>query len=74
MAAMNSIDYCPTVRPSEKEFSNFLEYIEKIEKEYGDNYGMVKVIFLFDKVPLGKPKNLAVIVFKKKKKNILYYF
>jgi [histone H3]-trimethyl-L-lysine9/36 demethylase len=45
MAAINTIDYCPTVRPTEKEFSNFLEYIEKLEKDYGDNYGMVKVKF-----------------------------
>ena len=37
------IPECPTVRPTKKEFSNFIEYMEKLEKEYGNEYGMVKV-------------------------------
>jgi len=41
---MSTIDFCPTVKPTEKEFSNFLEYVTKIEAEYSENYGMVKVV------------------------------
>jgi hypothetical protein len=37
------ISECPTVRPTKKEFSNFIEYMEKLEKEYGNEFGMVKV-------------------------------
>jgi hypothetical protein len=61
MAAISTIDYCPTVRPTEKEFSNFLDYIEKLEREYGDNYGMVKVKFNKTGTPRGKYIRFIVI-------------
>jgi len=41
---METISFCPVLHPSMKEFSDFNSYIEKIEKEYSQNYGMVKVI------------------------------
>ena len=40
----SSIPFAPVLYPNAKEFSDFSVYIEKIEKEYSKNYGIVKVI------------------------------
>lgn len=37
------IELCPVLRPTEEEFNNFFEYVEKLEKQYYNKYGMVKV-------------------------------
>lgn len=42
---MNVIPYTITLRPTMQEFSNFLDYVDKIEKQYGQTYGLVKVNF-----------------------------
>lgn len=39
----DTIPFCPILHPTVKEFSDFNSYIEKLEKEYSQNYGMVKV-------------------------------
>ncbi|KAM3138393.1 hypothetical protein pb186bvf_009479 [Paramecium bursaria] len=39
-----NIELCPVLRPTMQEFENFYEYIEKIDKQYSKDYGMVKVI------------------------------
>ncbi|CAD8208243.1 unnamed protein product [Paramecium pentaurelia] len=48
---MINIEECPTLRPTQQEFENFYEYIEKIDKQYSADFGMVKVI---------PPKNFRV--------------
>jgi hypothetical protein len=40
-----SIENCPVLHPTWKEFKNFSEYVEKMDRLYKKNYGMVKVIF-----------------------------
>ncbi|KAL4483909.1 hypothetical protein ABPG72_013915 [Tetrahymena utriculariae] len=40
----NTIPFCPIVHPTLKEFNDLNTYLEKLEKEYSQNYGMVKVI------------------------------
>jgi len=37
------IPFCPVVRPTLKEFQNFKEFVEKLDKTYKKDYGMVKV-------------------------------
>lgn len=37
------IPECPVLRPSFKEFKNFSEFVEKVDRTYKHNYGMVKV-------------------------------
>jgi hypothetical protein len=38
------IPHCPILRPSLAEFKNFRAFVEKTEKEYSKEYGMVKVL------------------------------
>ncbi|KRX04850.1 hypothetical protein PPERSA_06484 [Pseudocohnilembus persalinus] len=38
------IEECPILKPSMKEFSNFEEYVTKLENKYSKDYGMVKVV------------------------------
>jgi hypothetical protein len=38
-----SINWCPVVRPTSKEFKNFYQYMEYLDKTYRKDYGMVKV-------------------------------
>jgi len=40
------IPECPVLRPTMKEFRNFYEFVEKVDREYKKNYGMVKVNIL----------------------------
>lgn len=40
------IPFCPVLHPTKKEFNDFKKYIEKIEKSYSSDYGMVKVYTL----------------------------
>jgi len=40
----NFLPPLPTVRPTEKEFSNFQEYTEKLDKLYSKDYGGVRVL------------------------------
>ncbi len=42
---IEEIKFCPTLKPTLKEFQNFQEYMEKLENEYSSNYGMVKVTY-----------------------------
>jgi hypothetical protein len=37
------IPECPVLRPSFKEFKNFSDFVEKVDRTYKHNYGMVKV-------------------------------
>lgn len=37
------IPQCPVIRPTMKEFKNFYEFVEKMDKLYKKDYGMVKV-------------------------------
>ena len=42
-----TIDQCPIFKPTQAEFENFSEYLEKLEnKKNLSDYGMVKVTFL----------------------------
>ncbi|CAD8109710.1 unnamed protein product [Paramecium primaurelia] len=41
---MTTIEECPVLHPTPQEFENFYNYIEKIDKLYSTNYGMVKII------------------------------
>ena len=43
MNSYNSIKLSPTVYPTKEEFSNFNEFITNLEKQYSENYGMIKV-------------------------------
>ena len=43
---MEIITSLPVVRPTEKEFANFYEYTEKLERLYSKDYGGVKVKLL----------------------------
>ena len=52
------IPFCPVLYPNFKEFSDFPSYIEKIEKEYHKDYGIVKVIYLKKKKKLIKKKSI----------------
>lgn len=45
-----SIDYCPTMTPTQKEFSDFHAYVEWLERTYSGAYSMVKVHFLVTQV------------------------
>ena len=38
------IPYCPVVRPTLKQFQNFREFVEKLDRTYKKEYGIVKVI------------------------------
>ena len=40
---MNEIPYCPVVRPSLEEFNDFNSFVEKLDRTYKDEWGMVKV-------------------------------
>lgn len=37
------ISECPVLKPTYKEFKNFSEFVEKVDRLYKNNYGMVKV-------------------------------
>lgn len=37
------IPECPVLRPTFKEFKNFSDFVEKVDRTYKHNYGMVKV-------------------------------
>lgn len=37
------IPYCPVVRPTLKQFQNFREFVEKLDRTYKKEYGIVKV-------------------------------
>jgi jumonji domain-containing protein 2 len=39
-----NIQYCPILKPSAKEFKNFHQYVEFLDKTYKPHYGMVKII------------------------------
>lgn len=41
---MSSIDFAPIVHPTEAEFSNFLDYIHILEKQFSADYGLVKIV------------------------------
>lgn len=45
MLGLMSIEYCPVLTPTWKEFRNFSTFVEKIDKIYKKDYGMVKVSF-----------------------------
>ena len=38
-----SIDYCPVLKPTTEEFSDFMGYIRKQEKIYAHQFGIIKV-------------------------------
>lgn len=38
-----NIPWCPVVTPSQKEFKNFYQYVEQLDRLYKKDYGMVKV-------------------------------
>lgn len=40
------IQECPVLHPSAKEFKNFHEFVEKVDRLYKKDFGMVKVIFI----------------------------
>ena len=42
---MSTIEYCPILRPSIQEFSDFYEFIENVDRKYSKDFGMVKVFF-----------------------------
>jgi hypothetical protein len=37
------IPECPVLRPTMQEFKNFYEFVEKVDRTYKKDYGMVKV-------------------------------
>lgn len=37
------IPYCPVIRPTLKEFENFKEFVEKLDRLYKHTHGIVKV-------------------------------
>lgn len=39
------IQECPVLHPSAKEFKNFHEFVEKVDRLYKKDFGMVKVVF-----------------------------
>ena len=41
---MMNIPWCPVVTPTQKEFKNFYQYVEQLDRLYKKDYGMVKVI------------------------------
>lgn len=48
---LTDIENCPILYPSLKEFDNFRAYMERLDKLYKKDYGMVKVLLLFNWQP-----------------------
>jgi jumonji domain-containing protein 2 len=40
----DKIHECPILKPNEKQFQNFFEYVTWAENKYRDQYGMVRVV------------------------------
>lgn len=38
-----NIPWCPVVSPTQKEFKNFYQFVEQMDRLYAKDYGMVKV-------------------------------